>query len=342
MTAASAAGSSAASRPAWACSTRIRSRWSASTTSRAGRRRALPPRLPRVRHRGRGAHVRRNGPGRHLRYELLQGLADGAKRAPGPADRHAAFRRRGGLLQPARPARPRVRAVADATGAHATACANSSAPLRPAPPAGHRGVAGDRPLPAAQDRGADLRSSPAPGTRSSMPCSTTAPSRRPRRGGRRAPQRLNFWGTLALLRCVASSPRRPSRRCAPEPAEVLDAEDRREILGPGVRRRRRSPARGRRRAPRRDRGCRARGAHRRRPRRLAGQAGDPKLKALTEHLAELLDARASAGGVLPLHRHRALPRPTTSRSSSRRPPSMSSPANSRRRSARPAWPARRP
>ena len=50
-------------------------------------------------------------------------------------------------------------------------------------------------------------------------------------GGRRARRRLNFWGTLALMRCVASSPAaavqalRTARGVEEEVAEDVDAEE---------------------------------------------------------------------------------------------------------------------
>jgi hypothetical protein len=74
-------------------------------------------------------------------------------------------------------------------------------------------------FPQARDHRAHLQAHRRVGGLLGAPCSTTARGRRQRRG-RRARQRLNFWGTLALLRCVASSPGRRARPCAPAPVST--------------------------------------------------------------------------------------------------------------------------
>lgn len=100
-------------------------------------------------------------------------------------------------------------------------------------------------------------------------------------------QRLNFWGTLALLRCAASSPMAAVLALRTRAGDVLDAEDRGEILDrlfdgdavslfeddvePPVATD--DPALA-------ALVARAEG--------LAGQTGDPKLNVLCDHMAELL------------------------------------------------------
>jgi len=100
-------------------------------------------------------------------------------------------------------------------------------------------------------------------------------------------QRLNFWGTLALLRCAASSPMAAVLALRTRAGEVLDAEDRGEILDrlfdgdadnlfdDDV-----EPP-----AATDDPALAALVAQ---AEGLAGQAGDPKLKVLCDHVAELL------------------------------------------------------
>ena len=100
-------------------------------------------------------------------------------------------------------------------------------------------------------------------------------------------QRLNFWGTLALLRCAASSPMAAVLALRTRAGEVLDAEDRGEILDrlfdgdadslfdddvepPAATN---DPALA---------------ALITQAEGLAGQGGDPKLKVLCDHVAELL------------------------------------------------------
>lgn len=100
-------------------------------------------------------------------------------------------------------------------------------------------------------------------------------------------QRLNFWGTLALLRCAASSPMAAVLALRTRAGEVLDAEDRGEILDrlfdgdadnlidddlepPAATD---DPALA---------------ALVTQAEALAGQGGDPKLKVLSDHVADLL------------------------------------------------------
>ena len=57
-----------------------------------------------------------------------------------------------------------------------------------------------------------------------MPSSTTAPQSSRQRRGDELRQRLNFWGTLALMRCVASSPAAAVQALRTRAGEELDAE----------------------------------------------------------------------------------------------------------------------
>lgn len=100
-------------------------------------------------------------------------------------------------------------------------------------------------------------------------------------------QRLNFWGTLALLRCAASSPMAAVLALRTRAGEVLGTNDRDEILDrlfdgdsdrlidDDV-----EPP-----AASEDPALAALVAQ---AERLAGQGGDPKLKVLCDHVAELL------------------------------------------------------
>ncbi len=99
-------------------------------------------------------------------------------------------------------------------------------------------------------------------------------------------QRLNFWGTLALMRCVASSPAAAVQalrtRAGIEEAEDVDALESRVFDGAAdslpeddV-----EPPAGT--------DDPALDALIMQAERLAGQAGDPKLKVLTDHLSELI------------------------------------------------------
>jgi superfamily II DNA or RNA helicase len=102
-------------------------------------------------------------------------------------------------------------------------------------------------------------------------------------------QRLNFWGTLALLRCAASSPMAAVLALRTRAGDILDALDRDEILDrlfdgdadrlidDDV-----EPP-----AASDDPALAALVA---RAEQLAGQGGDPKLKVLGDHVAELLVA----------------------------------------------------
>jgi superfamily II DNA or RNA helicase len=100
-------------------------------------------------------------------------------------------------------------------------------------------------------------------------------------------QRLNFWGTLALLRCAASSPMAAVIALRTRAGEDLGAEEREELLdqifdgdadsliGDDV-----EPPAGR--------DDPALLALIKQAERLAGQTGDPKLKAVVAHVSELL------------------------------------------------------
>jgi superfamily II DNA or RNA helicase len=100
-------------------------------------------------------------------------------------------------------------------------------------------------------------------------------------------QRLNFWGTLALLRCAASSPMAAVLALRTRAGEVLDVEARAELLerlfdgdadslpNDDV-----EPP-----AANDDPALLALVVQ---AERLAGQVGDPKLKVLTDHVTELL------------------------------------------------------
>ncbi len=100
-------------------------------------------------------------------------------------------------------------------------------------------------------------------------------------------QRLNFWGTLALLRCAASSPMAAVLALRTRAGAVLDADDRSEILDrlfdgdadtlfeDDV-------------EPSAATDDPALAALVTQAEGLAGQAGDPKLKVLCDHVAELL------------------------------------------------------
>jgi superfamily II DNA or RNA helicase len=101
-------------------------------------------------------------------------------------------------------------------------------------------------------------------------------------------QRLNFWGTLALLRCAASSPMAAVLALRTRAGEDLGVEEREDLLdrifdgdaaslvGDDV-----EPPAGRE-DP-------ALPALIKQAERLAGEAGDPKLKAAADHVAALLD-----------------------------------------------------
>ncbi len=100
-------------------------------------------------------------------------------------------------------------------------------------------------------------------------------------------QRLNFWGTLALLRCAASSPMAAVLALRTRAGEVLNAEDRGEILdrlfdgdADGLFDDDVEPP-----AATDDPALAALVAQ---AEGLAGQGGDPKLKVLCDHVAELL------------------------------------------------------
>jgi superfamily II DNA or RNA helicase len=105
-------------------------------------------------------------------------------------------------------------------------------------------------------------------------------------------QRLSFWGTLALLRCAASSPMAAVLALRTRAGEDLGAEEREDLLdrifdgdadsliGDDV-----EPAAGR--------DDPALPALIKQAERLAGEAGDPKLKAAADHVAALLDEEFS-------------------------------------------------
>ena len=102
-------------------------------------------------------------------------------------------------------------------------------------------------------------------------------------------QRLNFWGTLALLRCIGSSPVAAVLALRTRAGEALGAESREDLLGrifdgdvdalvaDDVE----PPVGG-------DSPALARLIGR--AERLAGQSGDPKLRAASEHVAEMVEA----------------------------------------------------
>ena len=102
-------------------------------------------------------------------------------------------------------------------------------------------------------------------------------------------QRLDFWGTLALLRCTASSPAAAVLALRTRAGEDLGAEAREDLLdrifdgdvdalvADDVE----PPAGG-------DNPALARLIEQ--AEKLAGQSGDPKLKAASEHVAELVEA----------------------------------------------------
>ncbi|CAB3794363.1 ATP-dependent helicase HepA [Paraburkholderia caffeinilytica] len=105
-------------------------------------------------------------------------------------------------------------------------------------------------------------------------------------GGDERRQRLNFWGTLALMRCVASSPAAAAQalrtRGSNEEVEDSDALEGRvfdgavdALLDDDV-----EPPAGTDDPALKDLIVQAE--------RLAGQSGDPKLKVLTQHLTELI------------------------------------------------------
>lgn len=105
-------------------------------------------------------------------------------------------------------------------------------------------------------------------------------------GGDERRQRLNFWGTLALMRCVASSPAAAVQalrtRAGVEEDEDVDGLESRVFDGAAdtlpdddV-----EPAAGTNDPALNDLIAQAE--------RLAGQSGDPKLKVLTDHLGELI------------------------------------------------------
>lgn len=108
-------------------------------------------------------------------------------------------------------------------------------------------------------------------------------------GGDEERQRLNFWGTLALLRCAASSPVAAVRALRTRAGELLDDEAREDLLdrifdgdsdaliADDVE----PPAGG-------DSPALARLIEK--AERLAGQTGDPKLRAASEEIAELVGA----------------------------------------------------
>jgi len=106
-------------------------------------------------------------------------------------------------------------------------------------------------------------------------------------GGDTNKQRLNFWGTLALLRCAASSPMAAVLALRTRAGEELSAEDRGELLdrlfdGDAdslVEDDVEPPAAAE------DPALAALVAQ---AERLAGQLGDPKLKVVSDHVAELL------------------------------------------------------
>ena len=102
-------------------------------------------------------------------------------------------------------------------------------------------------------------------------------------------QRLNFWGTLALLRCAASSPAAAVLALRTRAGEDLGAEEREDLLdrifdgdgGALVADDMEPPAGG---------DSPALGRLVGRAERLAGQRGDPKLRIASQHVAELVEA----------------------------------------------------
>jgi hypothetical protein len=195
----------------------------------------------------------------------------------------------------------------------ATGCASASATTSCNGVGRHRRVAGVGAVPQTRDPRAHLQAHRRVGGLLQRSARLLRRDGRGRREQRRA-QRLNFWGTLALLRCAASSPMaavlalrtRAGRNCRhDERGELLDrlfdgdsdasSED---DVEPPV-------------AHRRPRACRARGAGRA-PRRPSGR---PQAQGRCQSTSESCSTRRTTPTtrrLLPLHHHRALPRAGTS------------------------------
>ena len=231
------------------------------------------------------------GQGRHQRYELLKGLTESRDAPPGDAHRDAAQRRRGRLLPPARPARSATSSASRTRPARSgRSCASGSS---------RHFVQRRRPdiaewkegnlFPAPRDDGAHL---PAHGRVGAV---LRRRARLLRGRGRMRPAATSGGSgstSGARSRSCAAWPRArrpPCRRCARVPGSTRRRDDELKSAR-GARLRRQLPtrcrtttwSRPRRRTTRRWRELIAQAEQ------LAGQAGDPKLKLLTDHLGQLI------------------------------------------------------
>jgi hypothetical protein len=255
--------------------------------------RRVPARVPGVRHRRRGAHLRVDRAGSPPALRAPEGaLSEIRDAAPRAAHRDAAQRGRRCVLPAPRLARPATSLkLTDASGDERDERLRErlAAPLRPASAARHRRVEGGQSLPAARDQGADLRSSPARGSGSSTPSSTTARAVVESAVGRRSAASGSTSGAR-WRSCVAwhrarsgSGPgvahaRRASRRTTStrtrhRELRVFDGSTADALPDDDVE----PPAATER--------PRARGAHRRRPSDLAGQPAIRSSSTLTDHVA---------------------------------------------------------
>ena len=187
---------------------------------------------------------------RHQRHELLQGLAGAASRhlvlltaTPHSGD-DAAFYRLLGLLD------PDFEGLAEATGPERDASPRAPGePLRPETASGHRRVARGRHLSAGAKRG--RLTYQLTGAWEAFfddvldYCAEVVETD----AGDEVQQRLNFWGTLALLRCTGSSPVAAVLALRTRAGEDLGERDPRGSARSHFRRRCRLPRGGRCRAP---------------------------------------------------------------------------------------------
>ncbi len=310
VTAASAAASSAACRQPRASSRPTRTRSSASTTSRASAGAPTSCAPARARHRRRGPHLRRP-PARAATSatSCSSGLAE-SRRATwccSPRRRTAATRPRStgcsacstGLR--GSPRRPATSATRCASASRATSCSAAG----PTSPSGRKATSFPRRETKELTYGSRARgSSFFDGVLDYCAAVVEAA------GGDERRQRLNFWGTLALMRCVASSPAAAVAGAAHPRRACRRDRGGREARGPRLRRRRgrapdddvEPPARRRPGTRRSDRAGRGAG---RSGRRSQAEAPDrPPDRARRGWL--------QPGRLLPLHRDRALPRRATS------------------------------
>ena len=143
--------------------------------------------------------------GKQQRFGLLTGLSQRSRTAHDSPHRHAPFRRRGGLRPPAFPHLiPSSRSSASTTAIPRT----TRPPFRAAPPhRPHGRRMGRKPhLPQTRNRRVRLPARPEPPIAFHEAVLDYCFGVVARRRRRQRDRRLAFWGTLALMRCVGSSP----------------------------------------------------------------------------------------------------------------------------------------